>query len=397
MGFNWFGSRINPIGVDFGSDSIKLVQVEPKDNQLRLVAAASADVPEAAWTSPDAYEEFAVEALKKMTHEFGFRGRQIHTCLPARNMHVLHLQMAKLTPEELKKALPFEARGKLPFDPGRAVLRHIIAGEVYHQQETKTEVILMAASRDSVERQLRIIGRAKMETAAMHMEPMALVECFSHLFRRATDGELSTMFVDIGASATHVIITHGRSVVFTKYINVAGLTLNKVAAKHAGVGVREMRQRRWQMASEKFEAARTAPGTLAIGRPAERLRELNSDGGSSAVAVLEEARDSDDDFQGALQEPLDVLLSELELCVRYYDSMFSGKAINRVIFVGGESRHRPICQKLAQQVNAPATLGDPLGRLLKDGKTNCSVDMRQPQPGWAVAVGLAAGIKHAAE
>ena len=61
------------------------------------------------------------------------------------------------------------------------------------------------------------------------------------------------------------------------------------------------------------------------------------------------------------------------------------------IFVGGESRHIPMCQQIAQRLALPSTLGDPLARLLKDQVTVSGLDVRQPQPGWAIAVGLAIG------
>jgi Tfp pilus assembly PilM family ATPase len=66
--------------------------------------------------------------------------------------------------------------------------------------------------------------------------------------------------------------------------------------------------------------------------------------------------------------------------------------VDRAIFVGGESRHIPMCKRIAQQLGLPATLGDPLARLMKDGAGQTTVDLRQPQPGWAIAVGLALGL-----
>ena len=91
-------------------------------------------------------------------------------------------------------------------------------------------------------------------------------------------------------------------------------------------------------------------------------------------------------------ELLSTLASDLQMCVRYYESVFPGRTVDRVIFVGGESRHVANCQRIARELGLPATLGDPLARLMKDGVTQTSVDLRQPQPGWAVAVGLATGL-----
>jgi sugar (pentulose or hexulose) kinase len=94
-------------------------------------------------------------------------------------------------------------------------------------------------------------------------------------------------------------------------------------------------------------------------------------------------------------ELVDTLAGDLKMCVRYYESIFPGRTADRVIFVGGESRHVAMCQRVAQQLGLPATLGDPLARLIKDGVTRTTVDLRQPQPGWAVAVGLGIGLSPA--
>ena len=51
-----------------------------------------------------------------------------------------------------------------------------------------------------------------------------------------------------------------------------------------------------------------------------------------------------------------------------------------------------MCQRIAQQLGLPATLGDPLARLVKENADTGGVDARQPQPGWAIAVGLAIGL-----
>ena len=47
LGFvqSWFKPGANPIGVDFGSDCLRMAQVESQGGEYRLVAAASADVP----------------------------------------------------------------------------------------------------------------------------------------------------------------------------------------------------------------------------------------------------------------------------------------------------------------------------------------------------------------
>jgi type IV pilus assembly protein PilM len=387
MVLSWFSNKFSPIAVDIGTETIKLLQVEPREGQYRLLAAACEVIPEEVRGKPTEREAFVTEALKKLLAE-GFRGKQVVTCLPANAMALVHLRMAKMTGEELGKALPFEAAGKLPFDAGRAVIRHAMSTEVYYNGETRQEVIVMAAPREAVDRHLNLLSKQKLEVVGIHVEPNALIECFAHLYKRKGDENISTMFIDMGAGATHVVIAHGMNMVFAKHVAVGGDKLNQLVADLLKVSVAQAKDMRIRAARQQAQASRLPQGVVGIGadantHPLGRQNATTAPTGidPETVAKVEEAT------QGALE----TLTAELLLCMRYYESIFPGRVVDRTIFVGGEARHIPVCQRIARRLNLPATLGDPLARLLKDGTSQSSVDLRQPQPGWAIAVGLATG------
>jgi type IV pilus assembly protein PilM len=392
MVLSWFASRVNPIAIDIGTDTIKLLQVEPvKDGSARLVAAACDVIPEELRSKAAERDGYAAESIRKMLME-GFRGKQVVTCLPAGQMAVQHLRMAKMTSEELTKALPFELSGKLPFDAGRAALRHTVAGEVYQNQESKQEVIVMAAPKDAVDRHLGVLSKSKLEVVGIHVEPTALIECFGHIFKRKSDETVSTLFVDMGAGSTHVVIAHGKNMVFAKHVAVGGDKFNKRVADAMKCEVGAAKELRIKVAHQKSQASRLPAGVVGIGangkegndHPLGRANTASGTSGLDAEAIAK--------VEQAIVEPLEVLISDLELCLRYYESIFPGKRVDRAIFVGGESRHVGLCQAIAQRLGVPATLGDPLARLQKDGVAKSTVDLRQPQPGWAIAVGLGIGL-----
>lgn len=361
MALGWFGNNANPIAVDFGTDSVKVLQTESREGSHRLIAAAGTQIPEDIRANPTKRDEFAAESLRKMICDHGFKGKQVVTCLPAGHMSVQHMRVAKMNNDELCKTLRFEAAGKLPFDAGRAVIKHMIAGEVYEEGQAKTEVIVMAASRESVDRHLAILSKTKLEVVGIHVEPVAIMECFSNQLKKKGDEEVSTMFVDLGGGSTHVVIAHGKTMAFAKHIQIGGDVMTQHAAKATGKQTHEVRQLRMQMA-----------------------------GAAHSHVMLDEATLRK--ITAALLEPIDALITELELCVRYYESIFQGKGIDRLIFIGGESRNVAICQSIAQRLGLAATLGDPMSRLIRDEKSKSSLDLRQPQPGWAVAVGLSIGL-----
>jgi hypothetical protein len=87
------------------------------------------------------------------------------------------------------------------------------------------------------------------------------------------------------------------------------------------------------------------------------------------------------------------LVGELDLCRRYHEATFPSHPIDRLVFIGGESRHRSLCQSIARELGLAAQLGDPLVRMARvsDVGIESGIDRRQPQPGWTVAIGLSLG------
>ena len=87
------------------------------------------------------------------------------------------------------------------------------------------------------------------------------------------------------------------------------------------------------------------------------------------------------------------IVEELELCRRYYEMTFPNSPISRLIFVGGEARQKGLCQSIARQMGLAAQVGDPMVRVGKNSDIGIEsgLDRKQPQPGWAVAIGLSMG------
>ena len=424
LGFvqSWFGSTSSPIGVDFGSDCLRLAQVEEAEGEHRLVAAASADVPTNVRNDPAARFQFFAESIRELLGQGNFRGRRVALSLPASLMHIQHLRMPKMDDEALKKALPWEARGKLPFDPSQAVLRHVVAGEIYHDQEPKYEIVLMAARRDWVELLLGAAAKARLDIAGMNVEPKALIDCFSHVYRRRADREAPTLFVDVGCTASRAIIARDGKIRFARVIPIGGEHFSRAVASSMRIPLEDARVLRMKLcrmqpsepASEKKETQVRKPvdpltGTgfslLNAAVSAAEQREAKGTDTATATAVApriesEQPAASDDvslqtreKVDEACREPLAKLVEELALCRRYYETTFPTQPVERLIFVGGEAHQRLLCQHIAREMGVAAQVGDPLARMGKFSEPGIEsvIDRRVPQPTWTVALGLSMG------
>jgi type IV pilus assembly protein PilM len=425
---SWFSSPSSPIGVDFGSDCLRLAQVEPADGEYRLVAAASADVPPHVRNEPNSRFNFFVETVRELLSQGNFRGRRVALNMPASMMHIQHLRLPKMDEEGLKKALPWEIRGKVPFDPTQAVIRHIIAGEIFHDQEPKFEVIVMAARKDLVEQLIASAARARLDVAGINVEPKAVLDCFSRIYRRKADFETATLFADIGCTATRAIITQGGRIRFARVIPIGGEHFSRAVASALQIPLEQARVMRAKIAQEEEGQPQPAAASIAVPETASNAaaaapRDDNSFALlSAAVAAAEKTHaappapatapaplipatpQSQGDAQlpavgdshrieQAYHEPISRLVEELSLCRRYYETTFSNQPLQRMVFIGGEANQRGLCQQIARTLGIAAQVGDPMTRINKDSEVgiDSGIDRRRPQPAWAIAVGLSMG------
>ncbi|MDP9172608.1 MAG: pilus assembly protein PilM [Planctomycetota bacterium] len=408
LGFvqSFWTQRANPIGVDFGSDCLRLAQVQQVEGDFRLVAAASADVPPHVRRDPQARLNFLTDNIRELLTQAPFRGRTAVMGLPASVMHIQHLRLARMDESALKKAIQWEARGKLPIDPAHALLRHMVAGDIYHDQESKIEVICMAAARDWINQFLAAASKARLDVIGMNVEPMALVDCFSHVYRRKVDFDMTQCFVDIGSCGTRAIIARSGKILFARNIPIGGDHLTSVVSQALKINLDDARTLRIKLATVP---ARTetgyAPGAaLAPARPAEPQDlsgdpaedddiELNNRNSPAALAERARLAEQARRVEQACQGVVDQLVSELDLCRRYYEATFANAPVERLIFIGGEARQRGLCQHIARELNLAAQVGDPMCRMAKksDIGLDGGLDRRTPQPAWSVAFGLSMG------
>jgi len=360
MSWKLLNTRTMPVGIDLGTGSVKLAQLRRADGELELSAVASSEVPFECRSDPRAKLAFLAQSLPGLLRSGGFSGRECVLSLPATETFVQHVKVANLPPDRLAGALRSELRGKSPFDPADAVIRHVVAGQTYGDGEVGLEVIVLAAARGVIEGYLSVARKAKLRVRALNVEPCAILECFARLFRREGDSKKVTLFLDLGRAVTQVVVAHGARLVFARNVPLGA------------------------------EQVERAMGTI-LGMTEDQMR-----GARLAEALARAPEAEADRLYEALAPALSAMSEEISRCLRYYESVFTSRPVERVLFLGGQALDRRFCQRLAQGLNLPGQIGDPLARI-KSSRTAAEegrLDRRHPQPAWAVAVGLSLGADY---
>lgn len=348
-------ARTLPIGVDLGTTAVRMAQMRTIDEAVELLAAGAAPLKRS--TSPPERLESLGGAIRDVLKFNAFKSRQAILSLPAELAFVQHVKLPKLSAQETASALTWELQGKLPFAAEDAIIRHMVAGDVFGEGEARQEVIAVAADRAVIEQFVKMAGKAGLEVVGVNIDACAIAECFGRLFRRTDDAARTILFLDLGAASTQVVLTHGDRIVFARNLAMGGDALDQALA-----------------------------GGLKI--PVEQARALRRDSKKG-----QQDRAAEDELYHLLDKPVGALADELLQCLRYYESVFRNQSVERAIFVGGQAYDKRLCQQLAQRLNLTAQIGDPLVRIRRaeGAGLDIGLDRREPQPDWAVAVGLSLG------
>ena len=366
MALGFSKPRYSPIAIDFGSDSLKLMQLS-LDDPPRLVALTRTVIPYAARSDNGARMRFLADALDDMLKSQPFKGRRAICSIPAFQTLIQHLELEKSEHEDFDAQVGLQLIQRFDIDPSQMVIRNHRVGKTMRDGRTLQQVLCIAAKRDTVLRYIELANRCKLEVVGMHSEPMAIVRAQPWL----TPCREVVCCVDIGGGITKLVIAHGRELAFAKTIHASGDDLTRAFAKEHHVSFDEARSGRQKCSAPV--AARSGQ-TQADGAP--------------PVGVAHGGFELQDEPCGC--ETIECLIDDLRLSIRYYKTIFPDKPIRKLVFLGGESHDVEICKTLARSVGLAAQLGDPLMGVDTRGGPAEFADGGgdHPRPEWAVSLGL---------
>lgn len=360
--FRLFRSSRSPVLLDFGSSSLKLLQIDLGE-QPRARAVAELACPETLLGSAlDARIESFVAALPAVLRAHGFKGRRAVVSPFSQHTLVHHLTLGAAESERPTEAAATKLAAMLGCDASALIVRTVPVREFTRDGATWREVIAIAMGKRDAMRYVDACRRAGLDIVGMHAGISALPLAFTARETHAAGEHGATMYVDLGYGGTKVVICEGGRIEFAKSIAVAGRSLDRRIATARGAAVGEARLERM---------------TAGIGAWRTGNREA-IDAGNASCAVARAANDA-----------VDALAEELSMCVRYHAAMFGDRAVSEVVFTGGEARDRDLCHALAESLHLPARSGDPLAALVAAGGPHAPSASNHPHPGWAVVCGLA--------
>ncbi|MEL7473575.1 MAG: pilus assembly protein PilM [Planctomycetota bacterium] len=343
-----------------------------------LVGASSLDTPAELLSDPGQRLEYQLSELPRLIRKGGFKGKRAVIAIPPDQTLCKALQTARIEGLSLSEVVSHALAEQLECHPEALVCRPIEAGT--GTRSGKSEILGIATTREMVDRLLGGLRHARLEPVGIHSEYVALTHAFSGLSMGEERDSSTTLFLDVGAGSSKVVIATNGTLSFARQIEVGAASMVREIERQLDCGFEEA-ERVWRGMESMDEALPTV---------LKRAAGAESMDAAPMVGEVGARRRAMSTSSGAdLTEPLEILTDEISMATRYHESVFPQRRLERVLFVGGASRQVGFCQHVAKAVRLTAQIADPMARVARSGKEPCvNVDLTQPQPGWAVALGL---------
>mgnify|MGYP001155026322 CR=1 FL=1 len=356
---------IEPIGLDIGHDSIKMIQLETDGSKVRVLAAGRARIPVEIRGDEASKISFVTDKVREMLADRPFHGRDVVSCLPSDKLRITSLRLGESGSEQIERALSKEMNQRFGLDPELDSMDYLVAGSVRQGEELKNELILFAADSETIENHIRLLEDCGLRPAAIDPAPCALFRSFERSLRRQEDRERTVVFIDLGSTATTVVFGDMGDISFVKKIPTGGERFNREIGLKLGVEAGEVERLRDMLRSDK-EDSKVDPATRQV--------------------IV--------DTIGSIGEEL---AKEIALCLRYYTVTFRGMRLEKAVFTGGEAYEGILMNVLKRQLPVEVELARPLKGF---DLSNVGADMdswndrRGVMCEWAVAAGLGLKIHH---
>lgn len=364
-----------PIGLDIGHNTINMVQLTGTGEAMKVVAAEKARIETGVDDGVEVINEFIVSAVQKMLSKGKFSGRKVVTALPNEKLHVTSLRLAQMDERDTEQALRKEAAERFGYDSDADSVNYLTVGQVTKGEEVKNELILFAASDQSIREHISLIERTGLVPVGIDTIPYSLFRSFTRSLRRQEDQEQTMVFIDVGSRYTTVVFGKAGQINFIKEIPTGVERFDKQISEKLDISPEE---------------AEVLRATLRVER-CSKASERSTDAAATGTAVQQgidvSTRQAVVDAVGAVAQEL---AREISLCFRYYTVTFRGKRVERSIFSGGGAYEDILLNVLKRQLTVDVEIAEPF-RGFNMADVNFNSDKRASLCEWAVAVGL--GLK----
>jgi len=350
-------------GLDISDLSLKIIKLKKRGESLTLASFGEKEIKPGIIQAGEIKDEKKLaetikEAIKSVKGE-KIKTKYVVASLPEKKAFLQVIQMPRMSEEDLKSALIYEAENYIPLPIDQVYLDFQIISPVFNHLD-HLDILIAALPKKTVDPYLSCLKSAGLKPKVLEIESLAI----SRALIKDEVAVSPILLIDIGATRTSFIIFSGRSLRFTSSILVSSGSFSEIISKALKIDLSE----------------------------AEKLK--------NEYGLQIKGNEGKEVFE-ALVPALTDLVQQIRRYFTYYQTHAShehlppnGKGVSKVFLCGGGANLKGLTDFLSLQLKIPTELGNPWINILAESQKEFRKLLSGESLRYATALGLALrGIK----
>jgi type IV pilus assembly protein PilM len=334
------------IGLDIGSYSVKVCELQGTGEKCSLVKLGSAVLPDGAVEDGVLQDPDAVGGIiSELINNLKISVKNVAISISGYSVIVKKINLSVMEPDELAEYIMTEAEQYIPFDIDDVYLdfQDLHTGT---KASGRTDVMLVAAKKEVVNAYLEMLRKIGLKTVVVDVDAFALENSFEKNFSLSDNVAL----IDIGASKMSInIISSGTSILARDVVLGSRQVTDQIQSRF-GLSFDE---------AEKLKLGLTPPG--------EKKSEL------------------EDIFVNVCTQ----WILEIKKALDFYFSSYPDESISRLVLSGGGAKIKGLDKFLRDETGIPAEIFNPFTNIEINTSSIDPQYLRQIAPEMAISAGLA--------
>lgn len=306
------------IGVDIGTSSVKMVQLEKKQDKLRLVTYGFSEKKKENgndnWTKDIFY---AVKIIDKIYREMGATSDKAVASLPAFSVFSSIINIFNVNKRDLAAAVDWEAKKFIPLPLEEMILDwKVLSGK---NDKKNIKIFLTGSPKKLIKRYVNIFRKTQVSLSSLETETFSLI-------RALIGGDKSIVILaEIGANNTDISIVQDCIPVLNRSLDIGGRTITRAISNSLNIGL-------------------------------DRAEQFKCDLGVAASQA------GGDVIPMTIASSVDPIVNEIKYLLNLFQSK-DEKKVEKIILSGGGALLPNLASYLSKRLNINVIIGDPWARV----------------------------------
>src|SRR3954454_19826034 len=343
-----FGKKKSVAGLDIGSSSIKMVELDGKLNSLNLVSLGFENLPADTIIDGQIMELNVVsDVIQSVCSNHQVNASNVVTGVSGHSVILKNIVLPAMSRDELEESIDWHAEEHIPYNLADVSLDYQVTAET----SEATHVLIAACKRERIDNMRQAIQLSGRQPIVIDVDTFALQNCYEANYH-PMESDVVTL-LNIGASTMNVNIVKGSRSLFTRDITVGGSQFTDVLQRSLGLSY------------QQAEAVKRGAGSVP-----------NAD--EKAIEPL-------------ISNVTEIVANEIQKTFDFYraTSDDSHTVVQKILISGGGSKLQGLAQELSARLELPVEVLNPFRNIKVDKKKFDPDYLSEIVPEMAVAVGLA--------